>query len=199
MAVNLGITTPREFFGFDIGERHLSHDQVAAYVRLLAQESPRISIEQYASTHGGRPLLLLTITSETNRQRLGEIQKAHRQLTKVNSDRVDLSELPAVINMGYGVHGDEASATNCAPLVAYYLAAAKGEEINKWLERCVILLDPSLNPDGFNRFANWVNRYRGRVPNPDSQDAEHNQMWPAGRVNYYWFDIKSRLVAIGSS
>ncbi len=189
VAVNLGITTPREFFGFDIGERHLSHDQVAAYVRLLAQESPRISIEQYASTHGGRPLLLLTITSETNRQRLSEIQKAHRQLTKVNSDRVDLSELPAVINMGYGVHGDEASATNCAPLVAYYLAAAKGEEINKWLERCVILLDPSLNPDGFNRFANWVNRYRGRVPNPDSQDAEHNQMWPAGRVNYYWFDL----------
>ncbi|MDC0284085.1 M14 family metallopeptidase [Mariniblastus sp.] len=187
--VNSAITTPREFFGFDIGERHLSHAQVASYVRLLAKESPRISIEQYAATHGGRPLLLLTITSKDNRQRLGEIQKAHRQLTKANSDRVDLGKLPAVINMGYGVHGDEASATNCAPLVAFYLAAAQGDEINAWLEQCVILLDPSLNPDGFNRFANWVNRYRGRVANPDSQDAEHNQMWPAGRVNYYWFDL----------
>lgn len=187
--VDPAITTPREFFGFDIGERHLSHAQLASYVRLLAQESPRISVEQYATTHGGRPLLLLTITSEGNRQRLEEIQKAHRQLTKPNSGRVDLGELPAVINMGYGVHGDEASATNCAPLVAFYLAAAKGDEINQWLERCVILLDPSLNPDGFNRFANWVNRYRGRVANPDSQDAEHNQMWPAGRVNYYWFDL----------
>ncbi len=189
VAVNPSITTPREFFGFDIGERHLSHAQVASYVRLLAQESPRISIEQYAATHGGRPLLLLTITSKENRQRLSEIQREHRQLTKANSDRIDLTDLPAVINMGYGVHGDEASATNCAPLVAFYLAAAKGDEINAWLDRCVILLDPSLNPDGFNRFANWVNRYRGRVANPDSQDAEHNQMWPAGRVNYYWFDL----------
>jgi hypothetical protein len=189
VAVDPSITTPREFFGFDIGERHLSHSQVASYVRLLAQESPRISIEQYAATHGGRPLLLLTITSEGNRQRLDEIQQMHRRLTKANADRVDLGELPAVINMGYGVHGDEASATNCAPLVAFYLAAAKGAEVDAWLERCVILLDPSLNPDGFNRFANWVNRYRGRVANPDSQDAEHNQMWPAGRVNYYWFDL----------
>jgi len=189
MAVNPSITTPREFFGFDIGERHLSHAQVASYVRLLAQESPRISIEQYAATHGGRPLLLLTITSKENRKRLNEIQRAHWQLTKENSERVNLSDLPAVINMGYGVHGDEASATNCAPLVAFFLAAAKGEEVDQWLKRCVILLDPSLNPDGFNRFANWVNRYRGRVANPDSQDAEHNQMWPAGRVNYYWFDL----------
>ncbi len=183
------IPTPKEFFGFDIGFRHLAHAQVADYVRKLAEVSPRISIEQYAQTHGGRPLLLLTITSEKNRQRLGKIQSAHRQLTKHSASKVDIVDLPAVINMGYGVHGDEPSATNCAPLVAYYLAAAKGPEIETWLNDCVILLDPSLNPDGFNRFANWANRYRGRVLNPDPQHAEHNQMWPPGRVNYYWFDL----------
>ena len=183
------IPTPKQFFGFDIGVRHLSHAQVAGYVRELADSSNRVSVQQYAQTHAGRPLLLLTITSDGNRQRLGQIQKLHRQLTKANSNRVETDDLPVVINMGYGVHGDEASATNCAALVAYYLAAAQGQEIERWLDNCVILLDPSLNPDGFNRFANWVNRYRGRVPNPDSQHAEHNQMWPPGRVNYYWFDL----------
>ena len=183
------IPTPKQFFGFDVGFRHLAHAQVAGYVKLLAESSDRVTIEQYAQTHGGRPLLLLTITSQENRKRLGQIKKAHRQLTKPNSAGVDISSLPAVINMGYGVHGDEPSATNCAPLVAYYLAAAKGPEVEKWLESCVILLDPSLNPDGFNRFANWANRYRGRVLNPDPQHAEHNQMWPPGRVNYYWFDL----------
>lgn len=183
------IPTPKEFFGFDIGFRHLTHAQVADYVKELAKVSDRISVQQYAQTHGGRPLLLLTITSSANRDRLKEIQNTHRRLTKPNSGKIDTAELPAVINMGYGVHGDEPSATNCAPLVAFYLAAAKGEEIEKWLEDCVILLDPSLNPDGFNRFANWANRYRGRVLNPDPQHAEHNQMWPPGRVNYYWFDL----------
>lgn len=183
------IPTPQQFFGFDIGVRHLSHAQVVSYVTALAEASPRITLQTYAKSHGGRPLLLLTITADENRQKLSQIQQAHRRLTKPNSDQVELGDLPVVINMGYGVHGDEASATNCAPLVAYYLAAAQGEEIEAWIRNCVILLDPSLNPDGFNRFANWVNRYRGRVVNPDSQHAEHNQMWPPGRVNYYWFDL----------
>ncbi|WP_075082214.1 M14 family metallopeptidase [Mariniblastus fucicola] len=186
------IPTPREFFGFDIGFRHLAHAQVADYVRKLAEVSDRISVEQYATTHGGRPLLMLTITSQENRDRLDEIREQHFKMTKPDASEIDedaIEELPAIINMGYGVHGDEPSATNCAPLVAYYLAAAKGPEVEKWLNDCVILLDPSLNPDGFNRFANWANRYRGVVPNPDPAHAEHNQMWPPGRVNYYWFDL----------
>ncbi len=190
--VDDSIPTPREFFGFDIGYRHLTHAQVADYVRKLAEVSDRISVEQYATSHGGRPLLILTITSRKNRERLEQILDTHVQMTKPNAHTVDpktLDSLPAVINMGYGVHGDEPSATNCAPLVAYYLAAAKGDEIDQWLNDCVILLDPSLNPDGFNRFANWANRYRGVVPNPDPAHAEHNQMWPPGRVNYYWFDL----------
>ncbi|MFK7768724.1 MAG: M14 metallopeptidase family protein [Mariniblastus sp.] len=183
------IPTPKQFFGFDIGFRHLTHAQVADYVRKLSESSDRITHDQYATTHGGRPSLMLTITSKSNREKLKKIKQSHRQLTKTNSDKINIDDLPAVINMGYGVHGDEPSATNCAPLVAYYLAAAKGPEVEKWLDSCVILLDPSLNPDGFNRFANWANRYRGKTLNADPQHAEHNQMWPPGRVNYYWFDL----------
>ena len=183
------IPTPKEFFGFNVGFRHLNHAQVAGYVKKLAEVSDRITVQQMAETHGGRPCLLATITSDANRNRLNKIQASHRKLTKRNANQVEIENLPAVINMGYGVHGDESSATNCSPLVLHYLAAAQGEEIEAWLENCVILLDPSLNPDGFNRFANWANRYRGRVLNPDPQHAEHNQQWPPGRVNYYWFDL----------
>ena len=183
------IPTPEQYFGFDVGFRHLNHVQVAGYVKLLAEASDRITVQQMAETHGGRPCLLATITSEKNRQQLKKIRASHRKLTKRNADQVDIENLPAVINMGYGVHGDESSATNCSPLVLYYLAAAQGDEIDSWLNDCVILLDPSLNPDGFNRFANWANRYRGRNLNPDPQHAEHNQQWPPGRVNYYWIDL----------
>ncbi|MEE2824999.1 MAG: M14 family metallopeptidase [Planctomycetota bacterium] len=184
------IPTPAEVIGFEIGQRHLNHAQLVHYLQVLADQSNRVSIETYASSHGKRPLLLLTITSPRNRDRLEEIRQQHRKLARPTvSGQVDTVDLPAVINMGYGVHGDEPSATNCAPLVAHYLAAAQGEEIERILDHCVILLDPSLNPDGFNRFANWTNAYRGRVPNPDSQDAEHQQNWPPGRVNYYWFDL----------
>ncbi len=189
VACDPGIPTPEQFFGFDIGVRHLTHDQVVGYAREIARISDRVSVQQYGMTHGQRPLMLLTITSQQNRRDLKQIRTAHRQLAKANSSRVSLDDLPAVINMGYGVHGDESSATNGAMLVLHYLASAQGDEIESWLQNCVILLDPSLNPDGFNRFANWANRYRGRVPNPDPQHAEHHQMWPPGRVNYYWFDL----------
>ena len=187
---NQSITTPKQFFGFDVGRRHLRHDQVAGYLKKIAKESDRITIRQYGQTHGRRPLLLLTITSPDNHKKIRNIQARHKKLSKPDqSNSVDIESLPVVINMGYGVHGDEPSATNTAPLVAFYLAAAQGKKVETWLRNCVILLDPSLNPDGFDRFARWANTFRGVSPNPDPAHAEHNQGWPAGRVNYYWFDL----------
>ena len=183
------ITTPSQFFGFDIGDRHLFHFQVVAYLQQLANESPRIQIEQYGRSHGHRPLLLLTITSAANQRQLGSIQEKHLALARGELSAEEANSLPAVINMGYGVHGDEPSATNVAPLVAYYLAAAQGAEIEAQLANCVVLLDPCLNPDGFDRFAHWENEFRGSVTNSDPQHAEHQQPWTRGRVNYYWFDL----------
>ena len=184
------ITTPLEYLNFRIGQRHLDHAQLVGYLKQIASQSDRMQLQQYGETHGGRPLLLLTISSPENLKNVNKIRRQHRMLADPEkSADVLMDDLPAVINMGYGVHGDEASATNCAALVAHYLAAAQGEEIENWLDQCVILFDPSLNPDGFNRFANWVNDHRGRVPNADKNHREHNQPWPAGRVNYYWFDL----------
>ena len=188
--VNDKITTPREHFGFDIGERHLRHDQIVSYLKVLAEQSDRITLEEYGRTHGRRPLLLATITSPANHSRIDEIQSDHFSLAKPqDSSFVELEKLPAVMNMGYSVHGDEPSAGNCAPLVAFYLAAAEGEQVENILDSVVVLLDPTLNPDGFDRFARWANTFRGRVLNSDPAHAEHNQGWPTGRVNYYWFDL----------
>jgi hypothetical protein len=50
-------------------------------------------------------------------------------------------------------------------------------------------VDPSLNPDGRDRFTDWVNGQRGAVPTTDDQDREHNEPWPGGRTNHYWFDL----------
>lgn len=184
------IPTPKSHLGFRVGERHLQHHQLVSYLRKLASLSPRVSLKVYAYTHGGRPSIMLTISSPENLKRLSEIQKAHRQLTNpAKSSEVDVKNLPAVINMGYGVHGDESSASNSSAVVAYYLAAGQGKEIDRILKNCVVLIDPSLNPDGFNRFASWANGHVGRIQNPDPNHAEHNQPFPGGRVNYYWFDL----------
>jgi hypothetical protein len=91
--------------------------------------------------------------------------------------------------MGYGVHGNEPSASNAAPLIAYHLATSQSEMVKQQLQDSVILLDPCLNPDGFERFAHWANNFRGNQANVDPQHREHVEGSPTGRTNYYWFDL----------
>ena len=185
------ITTPAEFYGFDVGERHLTHDEIFYYLRKLAVESERITLETYARTHEGRPLIMLTITSPENQQSIERIRENHLLLTRPEaSANLDLERMPVVVNLGYSVHGNEASGANAAVLMSYYLAAAVGADIEDLLENMVILLDPALNPDGIQRFAGWVNQHRsvnGDVVS--SEGREFNEVWPGGRTNHYWFDL----------
>ncbi|MDZ7682910.1 MAG: M14 family zinc carboxypeptidase [Fodinibius sp.] len=69
------------------------------------------------------------------------------------------------------------------------LAAAQGSEIEEKLNNSVILLDPSLNPDGLNRFAGWANTHKSKNVVADPNSMELNQPWPGGRTNHYWFDL----------
>jgi hypothetical protein len=184
------IQSPSQFAGHPLGSRHWPHSLVVEYMRYLGEHSERAEWQPYARSHGGRELGFLTITSAANQKRTRRIQTLHRQLTQPkSSSKVAIETLPAVIQMGYGVHGDESSATHASLAVAYLLSAGLNEEIESWLDSMVIRIDPSLNPDGFNRFSHWVNENRGVHPSRDSLDREHRQPWPGGRVNYYWFDL----------
>jgi hypothetical protein len=93
------------------------------------------------------------------------------------------------VSLGYSVHGDEATGANASMVVAYHLAAAQDEATKRQLREAIVLLDPSFNPDGLGRFAQWVNMHKGRTVVADRASREHNQAWPPGRTNHYWFDL----------
>ena len=184
------IPTPESVFGFQIGDWHLSHDQLVRYMYILAEQSPRVTLTEYARTYEGRPLIYLTITSEDNHKKLDKIKKQHQRLVSdENFDEKSLSDMPAVLYQGFSIHGNEPSGGNAAPLVAYYLAAGKSKEVQRILKSEVILLDPCYNPDGFNRFASWANTHKNATLTSDPQDIEYNEPWPRGRTNHYWFDL----------
>jgi len=184
------IPSPEAFFGYQIGEWHLSHDQLVMYLRRLAEASPRITLTEYARSYEYRPLVYLTITSERNHGNLESIREQHLQLTDgARAEPLDVSGMPLVLYQGFSIHGNEASGGNAAPLVAYYLAAAKSREVNRLLDNTVILLDPCYNPDGFHRFSTWVNMHKNKNLTDDSQDREYHESWPGGRTNHYWFDL----------
>jgi len=183
------ISTPQDFLGYVPGEWHVSHDALVSYMRTLANESPRISFENRGTTYEGRPLILLVITSEENHQNLEKIRKDHLNLTEPSGGNMNTAEMPVVVYQGFSIHGNEASGSNASLLAAYYLAAGQGKEIEDILTNTVILFDPALNPDGLQRFSNWVNTNKSHNLNPDPQDREFAETWPGGRTNHYWFDM----------
>ncbi len=183
------IPTPKSIIGHEIGDWHITHDKLSQYMYALAETSDRITIENRGTTFEGRPLLLLTITSPSNHANIENIRTDHIALTEANASSLNTASMPIVVYQGYSIHGNEPSGSNAALAVAYYLAAAQGPKINELLNNTVILFDPSLNPDGLQRFAYWANIHKGKNINPDPYDREYSEIWPGGRTNHYWFDM----------
>ncbi len=176
------IPTPSEYFDFEPGQWHPRHDQIVAYLQALAGASDRLELAVHGTTHGQRPLVYLTFASPERLADIEALADARRQASR-------RGEGPPVVWLGYAVHGNEASAATAAVLTAWYLAADRSLVTAQWLDEMVIVMEPVLNPDGLDRFAHWVNMHRGRHPSADPADREHNEPWPNGRTNYYWFDL----------
>ncbi len=187
---NQSIPKPSEFTlaNMEVGNSHISHDRLVQYMSALANASERITITNRGETFEGRPLILLTITSEENHKNLESIRTNHLDINSTKTI-VDFSKMPVVVYQGYSIHGNEPSGSNAAMLYAYHLAASNDNELLKALEKSIILLDPSMNPDGLQRFAHWVNTNKSYNLNPDNNDREFDENWPKGRTNHYWFDM----------
>ncbi len=185
---NKNIPTPDSIIGHQVGEWHITHDKLVQYMYALAEASERIEIEDRGKTFEDRPLLLLTVSSPKNLKNIESIRNSHIEATNTDANS-NTSNMPIVVYQGYSIHGNEPSGSNAALLVAYYLAAAEGSKIDSLLKNTVILLDPSFNPDGLQRFAYWANTNKSINLNPDPNDREYSEVWPGGRTNHYWFDM----------
>ncbi len=194
---NKSVPAPGQFFGHEIGEWHLSHDKLYFYMLELAKISDRAVWEEYGKSYEGRPLGNLVISSPENIRNLEQIRLNHIRLSDPSvSGNYEIKNMPVIIKMGYGIHGNESSAQNSSALVAYYLIAGEGQKIDELLENAIILIDPALNPDGMQRHSAWVNFARSLNNNPDPNSWEFSEPWPGGRTNHYWFDLNRDYIML---
>ena len=186
---NENIQSPEEFLGYEIGDQHTRHDLILAYFKYLSSVSERANLINYGKSYEGRTLTLLSISNEENLKNLEEIKTEHLKSTIPGSIKTINENLPIIINLGYGIHGNEPSASEAALLTAYTLIASKNKKIDRLTTNSVVFIDPTLNPDGRDRHLQWANQYKSINLVADSNDAEHNESWPRGRTNHYWFDL----------
>ena len=188
------IPTPAAFLGYEIGDDYTYHDKLQAYLEAVAEASDRVSVASYGKTNEGRDLLLLTITSPSNRARLAEIQANMARLADprgASQSELDaiIQESPAVAWLSYSVHGAEAAGTEAAILTLYQLAAGTDAVTQEILDELVVLIDPVSNPDGREREVQSFHKRRGMTYSANPDSWEHRSDWPGGRTNHYQFDL----------
>ncbi len=193
------VTDPRTLFGQPIGSRLASHGEILAMLRAMAATSDRLTLDTYGYTFEGRELVTLTITSPANHARLDEIKANAQQIFDprgASAESVDavVATQPGVAWMGYGIHGDETSASEAAVPFVYHLAASTDESVLAALDRVVVVLDPCLNPDGRERIRSMVEQSAGFRANLDDGSMQRGR-WPGGRGNHYLFDMNRDWMA----
>jgi hypothetical protein len=189
------IMSPDEYFTYPPGQSPQRYHEIERYIKILAESSDRVQIEEHTRTHEGRQLYNLFISSPENISRLAEIKSGMDLLADpvlvTGPQQLDslVSDLPAVAWLGYSIHGDEFSGTDAAVLLVYHLAAARDEATLDLLKNLIIIIDPCENPDGRERYMAMLQSHKSQVPNYDRQAMQHSGVWPWGRANHYLFDL----------
>ncbi len=183
------ISSPSEFLGYEIGDHLTRHDRIVAYFRELARQSDRATYQEIGQSIEHRPMPLLTVTAPENHEELETIRRQHLEALDPEESSGSAEERPVIVHLGYGVHGDEISSSEAALLTAYWLVAGQGSDVSRYLQQGVYHIEPVLNPDGRDRHTTWANMHKGDPLVADPLDREHNEVWPEGRTNHYWFDL----------
>lgn len=178
------LQSPEEFLGYELGEQWTPHYKVLNYVQYVAEESPLVTLNQYGKTNEGRELVYAVISSEENHANLDEIRINNLKLTGLETGEPTENQ-KAIVWLSYNVHGNETSSSEAALKSIYELVT----EHTGWLQNTVVIMDPMVNPDGRDRYVNWYRSVVGENFNPNHEAREHDEPWPGGRTNHYYFDL----------
>lgn len=181
------VPTPDQFLGYSLGDQFTPYYRVLEYFKAVAAVTPNMELKQYGTTYEGRPLMLATITSRENFNKLEQIRQRNLELAGGNEKAA--GGAPVIVWLSYNVHGNEAVSSEAAMITLYLLANKDNTKQQEWLKNTIVIIDPCLNPDGRERYVNFYNQVHTKSIDPVLYGREHNEPWPGGRANHYYFDL----------
>jgi hypothetical protein len=188
VAAAQAVPAPDEFLGYPIGARFTPHHRILDYFEELDRRSDLVTVRQIGESYEHRPLVLATLTSQKNHARLEQLRANARELAHGTGDPDALvRDMPVIVWLAFGVHGNESSSAEAAMLVAHTLL--NDANARAMLDDVVVIIDPLENPDGRERYISWFQRTAGTIANPNPQAFEHQEPWPGGRYNHYLIDM----------
>jgi len=188
------VPRPDSLLGYRVGDMHTQYAWQERVLLAIAAAAPdRIRVEEIGTTTERRVQRLFIVSSPENIARLDAIRADlnrladPRSLAAGDADAI-IARVPAVVWINESVHGSEAAGFEAAMHTLYQLAASDEPATVNALRNTLIVLNPSTNPDGHERFAVWYNSVA--VGSPEEFSLEYGQPWSIqGRFNHYRFDM----------
>ena len=182
------LQSPAEFLGYELGDQFTRHYRVVEYFKHVDEASPTVKVAQYGETYEHRPLIYAIVASEENFKNLDQIRQDNLKRAGV-LEGTPSSNKVAIVWLSYNVHGNEANSMEASMKTIYELVNPANSKTKEWLKNTIVILDPCINPDGRDRYANFYGQYGNLPPNPNGDAKEHREQWPGGRTNHYLFDL----------
>jgi len=162
-------TPPDKFLGFRVGEdRKLAdYNQIKAYFELLDKESPRLTVFNIGQTTLGRDMIMAVISSEDNLKNIDRYREIARRLKEArglipDEARQLAKKGKAILLITCNIHSTEIAASQMAMELAYDLITGQGFfDVKQALNDVIVLLCPSINPDGQQMVVDWYRKYLG--------------------------------------
>lgn len=188
------LQTPDQFLGFKLGsDRNLAHyNQIKAYFELLSRESPRLKTFTLGKTTMGNDLFMAVISNEANLKELDKYTNITRKLAQGELEPAAAEQLAAdgktIVFVTCSLHATEIASSQMAMELAYRLATGAGAAIQDILQNVILVLFPSVNPDGQIMEVEWYNKTKGTEY--EGTGAPYLYHWYAGHDdNRDWFKI----------
>ncbi len=160
---------PEQFIGFKVGaDNKLARwDKIVEYMKLVAAGSDRVRFRELGKTSQGNPFIALEIASPETLKNLDRYKQLERRLYFQNGapsarDRDEIfRQGKAVVLITCATHATEIGCTQMALELVHQLATDDSPAVKKILDNVIVLLVPSLNPDGQIMVTDWFNRNVG--------------------------------------
>lgn len=157
------ITTPKEFFGFNLGDDyHLAnYKQASAYFKKLASETDKVQLMNIGETEEGRDMFIAVVSSPENLKNIEQYKEISRKLARAEISEDEADKLVAtgkpIVWINGGLHATETLPAQAIVQLYYELLSRNDAETKRILDQVVVLLC-EVNPDGMDMVSDWYMR-----------------------------------------
>jgi hypothetical protein len=206
------LPTPASVFGFEVGadNHEITYDQSVAYFQKLAASSKSIRLFEAGKTTQGRTYVYAVISTPENLNKLDHYREIAQRLAHPDGLTDDQArqlarEGKAIVHIDGGLHSTERAGHQHMPLLAYdILRRANEPEMKAQLENVILMLWPTINPDGQQMVAEWETTkgtdfgglYQEYVGHDNNRDAYMLNMIESRVMEHTWRQWEPQIIHV---